>query len=85
MPRYSVQPRDRVIVKGHGFLSFAKNMSKNVSENISKNASGKYTQNVLMMLENLQQMHVSGSACSEKVIQKTAESTGDLISNKIAE
>ena len=27
---YSVQPRDRIFVKGYGFLSFAKNMGKNI-------------------------------------------------------
>ena len=35
MTRYSVQPRDRIFVKGYGFLSFAKNMGKNISENLS--------------------------------------------------
>ena len=29
MMPYSVQPRDRIFVKGYGFLSFAKNMDKN--------------------------------------------------------
>ena len=28
MMRYSVQPGDRIFVKGYGFLSFAKNMGK---------------------------------------------------------
>ena len=28
--RYSVQPRDRIFVKGYGFLSFAKNVGKNI-------------------------------------------------------
>ena len=28
--RYSVQPRDRIFVKGYGFLSFAKNMGENI-------------------------------------------------------
>ena len=41
--RYSVQPRDRMFVKGYGFLSFAKNIGKN----ISKNLSGKYSQKLL--------------------------------------
>ena len=36
MTRYSVQPRDPILVKGYGFLSFAKNMGKNVGKNISK-------------------------------------------------
>ena len=39
---YSVQPRDRLFVKGYGFLSFAKNMGKNFGKIISKNVSGKY-------------------------------------------
>ena len=29
-----VQPRDRILVKGHGFLSFAKNKVKNIGKNI---------------------------------------------------
>ena len=29
--RYSIEPRDRVNVKGYGFLSFAKNMDKSLS------------------------------------------------------
>ena len=38
---YSVQPRDWIFVKGHGFLSFAKNMGRNIGKNISKNLSSK--------------------------------------------
>ena len=41
--RYSVEPRDRIFVKGYGFLSFAKNMGQNICENISKNLSGKHS------------------------------------------
>ena len=26
--RYSIEPRDRIYVKGYGFLSFAKNIGK---------------------------------------------------------
>ena len=29
--RYSIEPRDRIYVKGYGFLSFAKNTGKSVS------------------------------------------------------
>ena len=43
MIRYSVQPRDRIFVKGYGFLSFAKNMGKIIRRNTSKNLSGKYS------------------------------------------
>ena len=37
----SVQPRDRVLVKGCGLLPFAKNMGKNIAKGISNNLSGK--------------------------------------------
>ena len=30
MTRYSVQPRDRIFLKGYGFLSFATSMSKKI-------------------------------------------------------
>ena len=29
--RFSIEPRDRIHVKGSGFLSFTKNVGKNVS------------------------------------------------------
>ena len=47
MTRYSVQPRDRIFVKGCGFLSFARNIGKN----ISKNVNGKYSQKLLDHVE----------------------------------
>ena len=31
--RYSIEPRDGIFVKRHGFLSVAKNMNKNLSNN----------------------------------------------------
>ena len=47
MMHYSVQPRDRIFVKGYEFLPFAKNMGRNIGQNISKNVSGKYSQKSL--------------------------------------
>ena len=32
MKRYSVQPRDRILGKAYGFLSFAKNMGTNIGK-----------------------------------------------------
>ena len=50
--RYSIEPRDRIYVKGYGFLSFAKNMGKNVSNKYcqkfldkAKNIYNKYNKN----------------------------------------
>ena len=47
MTRYLVQPRDRIFVKGYGFLSFAKNMGKSIGKNISKSLNSKYSQKPL--------------------------------------
>ena len=34
--RYSAEPKDRLYVKGYGFLSFAKNVGKNLSNKYSQ-------------------------------------------------
>ena len=47
MTRYSFQPKDRIFVKGYGFLSFAKNMGKHIGNNITRNLSRKYSQKLL--------------------------------------
>ena len=46
--RYSIQPRD--FVKRCGFPPFAKNMGTNIGKNISKNLTGKYSQNIFIMI-----------------------------------
>ena len=38
----SVQPRDKLFIKGCGFSSFAKNMDKTIGKNISKILNIKY-------------------------------------------
>ena len=84
MMRYSVQPRDQILVKGYGFLSFAKNMGKNIVKNVSKNLSSKYSPGMLAMHQKLLD-HAKQSAtdvfktASKRSIQKTAEAAGDLI------
>ena len=73
--RYSVEPRDRVYVKGHGFLSFAKNLGKSLSN--------KYSQE---LLDSAKKSTIDAiKTTSKRAIQKTAEATGDLIGNKIAD
>ena len=73
--RYSIEPRDRIYVKGYGCLSFAKNMGKNLSN--------KYGQKLLDSTK------ISATdamkTASKRAIQKTAEETGYLIGNKIAD
>ena len=73
--RYSIEPRDRIYVKGYGFLSFAKNMGKSLSN--------KYGQKLLDSAKKSTTDAIK--TASKRAIQKTAEATGDLIGNKIAD
>ena len=77
---YSVQPTDRVFVKGYGFLSSVKNMSKNIDKIISKSLSGKYCQKLFDLAK--QWATDAFKIASKITIQKT-EATGDLIANRI--
>ena len=73
--RYSIEPKNRIYVKGCGFLSFAKNMGKNVSNKYSPkrfDTAKKSTTDAI-------------KTASKRAIQKTAEATSDLIGNKIAD
>ena len=73
--RYSIEPRDRVCVKGFGFLSFAKSIGKNLSNKCGQkllDSAKKFTTDAI-------------KTASKKVIQKTAKATGNLIGNKIAD
>ena len=73
--RYSIEPRDRIYVKGYGFLSFAKNMGKSLSN--------KYGQKLLDSAKKSTTDAIK--TASKRVIRKTAEVNGDLIGNKIAD
>ena len=67
--------RDRIYVKGYGFLSFAKNIGKNLSKKYGQKFfdRGKKSANEAIKI------------VSKKAVQKTPEATGDLIGNKIAD
>ena len=73
--RYSIEPRDRIYVKGYGFLSFAKSIGKSL-----RNIYGK------KLLNSAKKSATDAiKTASKRAIQKTAETTGDLIGNKIAD
>ena len=73
---YSIDPKDRIFVKGYGFLSFANNMIKNIGKSICKTLSSKYSQK---LLDHAKQSATDVlTTTSKRVIQKTAEATGDL-------
>ena len=80
--RYSIEPRDRIYVKGYRFLSFAKNIGTHANK-VTKNMSNKYCQK---LLESAKKSTTDAiKTASKRSIQKTADATGDLIGNKIAD
>ena len=80
--RYSIEPRDRIYVKGYGFLSFAKAMGTNATK-VAKNLRNKYGQKLIDSAKKPTKDAIK--IASKRAIQKTAEATGNLISNKIAD
>ena len=73
--RYSIEPKNRIYVKGYGFLLFAKN--------IGKNLNNKYSQKLFDTAKK--STTDAMQAGSKRAIQKTAEARGDLLGNKIAD
>ena len=63
--RYSIEPRDRIYVKGYGFLYFAKNMGKCLSN--------KYVQK---LLDSAKKCTIK--TASKRAIEKTAQATSCL-------
>ena len=66
--RYSIKPRDRIYVKGHGLLSFAKNMGKMLSNKCGQkllDSAKKFTTDAI-------------KTASKRAIQKIVKATGDL-------
>ena len=69
--RYSAEPKHRKYVNGYCFLSFARTIW-----------TDKYKKKKLM--DTVKKIDAAKTT-SKRVVQKTAEATGDLIGNKIAD
>ena len=69
--RYSIEPRERRFVKGYGFMSFARNFSDKYSKSL--------------MDKGIDVSKTFAKTAGRKILEKTAEATGDLIDNKIAD
>ena len=69
--RYSTEPRYRKYVEDYGFLPFARKFGDKYGKKLMNTTTKK----------------VIGAAktASKRVVKKTAEATGDLIENKIAD
>ena len=80
--RYSIEPRERRYVKGYGFLSFVRNLGTH-SIKVAKDLNNKYGQKLADSAKK--SATDSFKIASKRAIQKTAEATGDLVGNKIAD
>ena len=69
--RYSTEPRFTKYVKGYGFLSFARKFSNRYGKKLMDTAAKSGMD--------------AAKTASKRVVQETAETTGDLIGNKIAD
>ena len=80
--RYSTEPRERRYVKGYRFLSFAKNMGTHATR-VAKNLNNKYGQKLVDTAKKsaTDALNIAG----KRAIQKTAEASGDLVGNFIAD
>ena len=81
--RYSIEPKDRIYVKGYEFLSFAKNIGKSLSNKYAATSATNVAQKLIDSAKKCKTDAIK--TASKRAIQKTAEATGDLIGNKIAD
>ena len=88
--RYSIESRERRYVKGYGFMSFARTFGNKYSKKLMNTAikagtnfnskySEKLTDTVIKTGKDF------ATIAGKKIVHKSAEATGDLISNKIAD
>ena len=69
--RYPIEPRERRYVKGYGFMSFARNFSDKYSKSL--------------MDKGINVSKKFAKTAGKRILKKSAEATGDLIGNKIAD
>ena len=78
--RHSLKPEYRKYVKGYGFLSFARNFGDKHGKSIIN------SKNVKKLMDGATKTSKDfAKIAGKKIIHKSAEATGDLVSNKIAD
>ena len=68
--RYSIEPRERRYVEGYGFLSFARNLNNKYGQKLDDSAKKSAAD--------------AFKIASKRAIQKTTETTRELVGNTIA-
>ena len=78
--RHSLEPEYRKYIKGYGFLSFARNFGDKYGKSMIS------SKNVNKLMDGATKTSKDfAKIAGKKVIYKTAEATGDLVGNKIAD
>ena len=77
--RYSLEPHYRRYVQGQGFMSFARNIGNKYGKSMIS------SKNVRKIFEDFKDIKDFAKIAGKKVLTKSAEATGDLIGNKIAD
>ena len=88
--RYSIELKERRYVKGYGFLSFARNFGNkygktlmNTAIKTGANFNSKYGKKLTDTA--IKTSKDFATTAGKKIVHKSAEATGDLIGNKIAD
>ena len=80
--RYLIRPKERRYVKTYGFLSFARNLGTHAIK-VAKKLNNKYGQKLADF--NKKSATDTLKIVGKRAVQKTAEASGDLIGNFIAD
>ena len=84
--RYSLEPTYRRYVKGYGFLLFPRKCGdkydKKLMNTATKVVTSKYGKKIIDITKK--QRSEIAKIAGQKIVQRSAEATGDLIGNKIA-
>ena len=88
--RHSLEPEYRKYVKGYGFLSFARNFGDKYGEKLMNTAIKAGTNFNSKYGKKLTDTAIKAdkdfaTMADKKIVHKSAEATGDLIGNKIAD
>ena len=88
--RYSIEPRERRYIKGYGFLSFAKNFGNKYGKKLMNTTIKTGTNFNSIYSKKLTDTAIKtgkdfATIAGKKIVHKSAEATGDLIGNKIAD
>ena len=87
---YSIEPRERRYIKGYSFLSFARNFGNKYGKKLMStviktgaNFNSKYGKKITDTA--IKTGKDFAMTAGKKIVHKSAEATGDLIGNKIAD